>query len=160
MTKTEIQKKKLPGVEDIIKSKKTRIKKELEEVIQSREGEEYIDFAAEILGDIEPLKAVSALIKYSFGDELDMRSYGKIRDVSIDAEGTSRLFVAKGKMDKMSPPKLVSMINQMAGVDSRKIRDIQIFDKFSFITVPFQEAEIILRAFKEDKGSRKPLVER
>ncbi|MFH1363364.1 MAG: DEAD/DEAH box helicase [Candidatus Omnitrophota bacterium] len=160
LTKTDILKKKLPGVDEIISSKKIRIKQEISDLASSAESNEYLGFAEEILSGLDPAQAVSALIKYSFGDELSPRSYAKIRDVSIDTKGTSRLFVAKGKVDKMSPPKLVSMINQIAGVDSRKIRDVQVLDKFSFITVPFEEAEIILRAFKENRGSRKPLVER
>jgi ATP-dependent RNA helicase DeaD len=37
---------------------------------------------------------------------------------------------------------------------------VRVFDKFSFITAPFEEAEIILRAFKKKKTTQKPLVER
>ena len=56
--------------------------------------------------------------------------------------------------------KLLDMIKEIANVDTRKIRDVTIFDKFSFIAAPFQEAETILRAFKRDKSTKKPLVEK
>ena len=41
-------------------------------------------------------------------------------------------------------------------VKSKHISDIQVMDKFSFITVPFEKAEKIVVSFKE-KGQR-PLI--
>lgn len=160
MIKTDIRKKKLPAIEDVIQSKKTRIKKDVDEIMQSEECSAYMDFAREILKENDPCRVVSALIKHSFGDELDRNSYNEIRDVSIDKKGTARLFVAKGRVDDMNPRKIVDMIKQIAMVDCQKIRDIRIFDKFSFITVPFEEAEVILHAFKQKKMSKRPLIER
>jgi ATP-dependent RNA helicase DeaD len=160
LTKTDIRKEKIPAVEDVIKSKKIRIKNDIIGIIQSSAGDKYADFADDLLAENGPKKVLAAFIKYAFGDELSERSYGKIRDISPDMKGTARLFVARGKVDNMNPPKLVDMIKQIAKVDPRKIRDVRIFDKFSFITVPFEEAEIILRAFKEKKISKRPIVER
>lgn len=160
LTKSDIRKEKLPAIEDVIMSKKIRLKNEIKEIMQSAGGSQYADFAKEMLAEGEPAKVLGAFIKYSFQDELNERSYTKIRDVSIDVKGTTRLFVARGKTDNMNPAKLVSMIEKNAQIDSRKIRDVRIFDKFSFITVPFEEAEIILRAFKEGKTSSRPIVER
>jgi len=45
-------------------------------------------------------------------------------------------------------------------MDARKIRDIKIMEKFSFFTVSFEEAELILDAFRRSRNGRKPLVER
>jgi len=160
ITKTNIRKEKLPAIEDVIRSKKTRIKNDIAGIIQSSEADAYADFARDLLAEADPAKLLAAFIKYSFGDELSKDSYSKIRDVSIDTKGTARLFVARGKFDDMNPPKLVDMIKQIAQVEARKIRDVRIFEKFSFITVPFEEAEIILRAFKEKKISKRPIVER
>ncbi|OPX30796.1 MAG: RNA helicase [Candidatus Omnitrophica bacterium 4484_171] len=160
VAKTDIRREKIPAIEDVIRAKKTRIKNELAGIIQSSLDSQYLDFAQEILAENEPDKALAAFIKYSFGDELSVRNYSKIKDVSVDMKGTVRLFVARGRADNMDPRKLVNMIREIAQVDSWKIRDVRIFDKFSFITVPFAEAEIILHAFKKQKTTRKPIVER
>lgn len=161
LTKTDIRKEKIPAVADIVKSKKQKIKKDIEAIVDTPEADEYLDFAREILAENEPVKAASALIKYAFGDELSVRAYGKIREPSIDIKGTARLFVAKGKIDNMNPRKLVDMIKEISKVQPNKIQNVAIFDKFSFITVPFKEAEVILNAFKKKKGKKqKPLVER
>tara|TARA_B100000315_G_scaffold258827_1_gene312340 strand:- start:588 stop:2168 length:1581 start_codon:yes stop_codon:yes gene_type:complete len=160
VTKTDIRKEKIPGVDQIIKSKKLRIKDNISSIAKSSESDEYIKFAEELLEENDSTKIVSAFIKYSFGDELNIRSYNKIREATVDMKGTTRLFVAKGKIDKMTPRKLVDMIKNVAKIDSRKIGDVQIFDKFSFATVPFKEAEIILAAFKRNRSTKKPLIER
>jgi len=160
ITKTDIRKEKLPDVDDVIRSKKIRIKNDINNIIKSSEVEEYIEFAKSILEENTSPEVVSALIKHAFGDELSVRRYGKIRDVSIDMKGTTRLFVAKGKVDGMDPRKLVDMIKKATKTDSRKIRDVCIFDNFSFVTVPFEEAEKILHTFKKSKTSKKPLIER
>lgn len=160
ITKTNIRREKIPAIKDVIESKKERIKKEIGEIIKSSGGSQYLDFAREMLGKNKPDDTLAALIKYTFGEELNARSYTEIRDVSIDVKGTTRLFVAKGKTDGMNASKIVDMIKQTAQVNPRKIRDVRVFDKFSFITVPFEEAEIILHAFKKKKQARRPIVER
>ena len=113
-----------------------------------------------MLKETEAEKVLAALLKHTFQDELDASNYNEIRDVSIDKKGTARLFVALGKIDDMTPKKLAAFIKQEAKVPNEKIKDIQIFVKFSFITVSFEEAEIILNIFKKKKGSRRPMVER
>lgn len=158
--KINIRKEKIPAVEDIIRTKKTRIKNDINGIIRSSDGKDYIDFAQEMLVENDSSEVLAAFIKYAFQDELTVRNYSQIREVSIDTKGTTRLFVARGKTDDMDPRKLVDMIKQIAQVDSRKIRDVRIFDRFSFITVPFEEAEIILRAFKKQRTTKRPIVER
>jgi len=121
---------------------------------------EYLDFAKEILADNQPEEALSAFIKYAFDNELKVSNYGEIRNLSVDIKGTTRLFVARGRIDGMDSRKLTEMIKKVSGVDQRKIKDLKIFDNFSFITVSFDEAEKILRAFKQNKENKRPIVER
>ncbi len=59
----------------------------------------------------------------------------------------------------MNKRKLVSFIKNKANVEDRSIDDVQVFDKFSFITVPLREAEHIIECFKRDTNGRRPLVE-
>jgi ATP-dependent RNA helicase DeaD len=158
--KTDIRKEKLPKIEDVINQKKARIKTQIANIIKTEDTDGYIKFAQEMLKETEAEKVLAALLKHTFQDELDASNYNEIRDVSIDKKGTARLFVALGKIDDMTPKKLAAFIKQEAKVPNEKIKDIQIFDKFSFITVSFEEAEIILNIFKKKKGSRRPMVER
>ncbi|TFH02169.1 MAG: ATP-dependent helicase, partial [Calditrichales bacterium] len=59
----------------------------------------------------------------------------------------------------MTRRKLVEFIKNKANVDDRKIDDVQVMDIYSFITVPFREAEQILEAFKKENTGKRKLVE-
>jgi ATP-dependent RNA helicase DeaD len=62
-------------------------------------------------------------------------------------------------MDKMTHKKLIEFLKKEVRIDDRKINDIRILEKFSFVTVPFKTAELILDAFKQKKRGKKPIIE-
>ena len=160
VAKTDIRKEQLPQIKDVINSKKLRIKDEIKEIIAKADYNEYLDLAEELISENDSKNSLAAVLKYAFQDVLDEKNYGTIRDVSIDKKGTARLFVALGKVDDMTNPKLVDFITEQAHIDQRRIKDIRIFDRFSFITVPFEEAEVILEIFKKRGRGQKPMVEK
>ncbi|MDL1970702.1 MAG: DEAD/DEAH box helicase [Candidatus Desulfofervidaceae bacterium] len=158
VAKTNIRKERLPGIEDVIKTKKTRIKAEIETIVQSGDTDNYIEMAQELLEKNKPEKVLAALLKHLFHDDLDERNYNEIREASVENKGKTKLFVALGKTDGMTPKKLVNFIQQETNVPNKQIKDVKVLDKFSFITVPFKEAEVILGNFKRKNRGRRPLV--
>ena len=68
--------------------------------------------------------------------------------------------MALGKSAKMDTEKLVDFILSRTKLKSINIKDIKIFDNFSFLTVPFEEAEIILKYFSKHKRGKRPLVDK
>lgn len=158
IAKANIRREKLPEIEDVINTKKSRIKTKLEDIIKSGKYRDYIEMAKELLDENDPEKILAALLKHSFQDELDERNYNEIRDHNVDRRGKTRLFVSLGKADGMTPEKMKSLMNQTARVNQAKMKDVQIFNTFSFITVPFAEAEEILKIFRRKNG-QKPFVE-
>lgn len=156
--KTDIRKEKIPEIEDIINAKKERIKAELSNIITLENYDDYIKMSNELLEGNSAENVLAALLKYSFHDELNEKSYTKIKGINIDRTGKTRLFVARGRADDMTPRKLVDLIMEETDIEHWKIRDIRIFDKFSFITVPFEESEIILEVFKRKSHGRRPIV--
>ncbi len=149
--KTDIQKAKLPKVKDVIRSKKIRIKAALEDIVESNPKTEYLKMASELLSVNGPDEILAALLQYSFQDELDAKSYAEIEKVEVDTKGKTRLFVTQGKKDGLTHKKLVKFIIEKCGIRDSKIRDIQILDSFSFVTLPFNEAETLLTHFKKKK---------
>ena len=122
-----------------------------------------MEIAKELLEGRDALNVIASLIKHSYSDELDENNYREIREISsssVDKKGTARLFVALGKLDNLTPKKLVELIKKETMVDEKHLKDIKIFEKFSFVTVPFEEAEIIVNIFKKKKNGKKPLVEK
>lgn len=150
--KTAIRKAKLPGVGEVVNIKKRRIVARLEEIIKLQPKPIYTEMSDKLLLDRDPKEVVAALLQHAFAEELDYKNYSEIKDTIVDSQGTTRLFVRQGKHDGLSPKKLAKIIGNKCNVDTEKIRDVQIFDKFSFVTLPFGEAEKVLSYFKS-RGS-------
>ena len=160
-TKTDIKKSKVPKVKDIIEAKKKKICDDLTAVLEDEIDTKYHNWAKKLLEENNPTEILAAVLNYSFEEELNPDAYGEIKEVSakgkqLDQQGKARLFVALGKKDKINAKKLVELIMSRVSVKPKHIRDIQVMDKFSFITVPFEKAEKIVVSFKE-KG-QKPLI--
>ncbi len=160
VSKSKIRKEKLPEVSEIINAKIERLKLELSEIIENSKHEKYLKIAKNILGENDPIQILASLLKHSFNGEFDEKSYGKIGKVSVNRHGKTRLFIAKGKSSDFDEKKLVDFIIKKTGLESLNIKDIKVFDNFSFLTVPFEEAEVILRYFSKHKRGKKPLVDK
>jgi ATP-dependent RNA helicase DeaD len=159
--KTEIKKQKLPEVQEIINVKKSRIKDEIFDIIHKEEFHDYLNLAKELIDHEDASNVIAALLKSSYGEELLQKNYAEIKEVKVDTKGTTRLFVALGRNDGYSgPKKLAEYIEKESKVDQKKIRDIRIFEAFSFVTAPFEEAEIIIEAFRKRKKGKRPLIDK
>ncbi|MBI4620555.1 MAG: DEAD/DEAH box helicase [Desulfobacterales bacterium] len=156
--KTDIRKAKLPKVKDIIKTKKLRIKTDLEDIVKARPRSEYLEMSRELLEIDKPEDILAALLQYSFQDELDEKSYAEIEDTAVDTKGKTRLFVTQGKQDGLTRKKLADFVKDKCSIKSEKIGDIQILDRFSFITLPFNEAAAVLAYFKKRKRGSEPFI--
>ena len=177
-TQTKIQKKQVPRAEEIIEKKIVRIQEAIQDSIKSTAHQDYSTLAQTLLQQGNPEDILAALLHSQYHAELDASQYKNITTFSkkgrkkrgekpdshfVDEASTTRLFVALGKKDGMTPRKLVQHLGAKTNVFQKHMQDVQIFDSFSFITTPFKDAEIILRAFKNPstgKKQRKPLVTR
>ena len=187
---TKITKQKVPGVSEVIDSKKQRIKSALSDIISAGNFADLEQIAADILQENPDAKTtLAALLKMAFKDELNESNYSEIHDIAsykknkdfyyddhgatgyrpigdqgkrgyVDRKGTARLFIAKGRSDNMDPRKLVEFIQRETGIDQRRIDDVKILDNFSFFAAPFEDAEKILHIFQKQSGGKKSLVSR
>ncbi|WP_081981698.1 DEAD/DEAH box helicase [Alistipes sp. ZOR0009] len=156
----KIRKEILPTANDVINIKKTRIKTSLEEIVENETYMEYLGMAEDIIAQNGPDIALAALLKLAFKDELDENSYSEIRTVSVDTKGKARLFIALGKLDGYNSKKIVELLKDKANIPDSMIDDVKVMDAFSFVTIPFKEAEHtleILNAMR--RGGGRPLAE-
>lgn len=158
-TKSEIKKESIPKVEDIIRAKKEYLIASIEEIIIENDYTQYLDMARNILKGKNSDIVLAAMLRHIYDDDFLKENYNEIKDVSVKLDDKTRLFIAMGSKDKINAKKLLDLIHTKAKVPGRKVKDIKIMDKFSFITVPFKEAEIIMRAFNDKSRTKKPLVE-
>ncbi len=82
------------------------------------------------------------------------------RESRPERNGATRLFIGMGKKEGMTKRTIVDLIKEKANTHDRKIDNVEVFENYSFISVPFEEAEIILRRFQSERVGAKPLIER
>ena len=188
IVKTEIRKEKLPRIKDVIEAKKVRIYAELEKIVENGEFKNFEQMATELLLKADPQTLVSALLKNAYDHELDESNYSEISvgndrnrentssrdgrdrrnersrsqgsDGDLENTGKVRLFIALGKKDGITLKKLLETITKKANVNESKIRNVELYENFSFVSVPFKEAEVIIESFAVDRNGRKPLIEK
>ncbi len=163
VAKTNIKRSQVPTVGEIINAKKQKLADDLNSILDEEVDSMYYTWAKQLLETSKPSKILASILSYAFKDELDPGTYGRVKEFEsksrdLDKHGKARLFVALGKKDKLNPAKLSELIMRTVKISTRDITDVQVMDNFSFITVPFEHAEPIIKAFKVKKKGQKPLV--
>ena len=149
----------IPGVREVIAAKSARIRAEIEQVMNDDDSGNYGALAAELLESGDAGTVLAACLRRAFAGELDPASYGEIRQVNpVNTQAYTQLFVARGRNHGINAQKLVKLIRQQAGVNENSMRDIKIFDDFSYISVPLAEAETIEKKFRKKQG--RPIISR
>jgi ATP-dependent RNA helicase DeaD len=156
--KSNIRKEMLPGVQDVIEMKKAKIREDLQSIVANQTYIDYLGMAENLLEVNSPEIALAALLRMAFKNQLEERNYPEIRGFKVDTKGTTRLFIALGKHDGMTPRKISSLIRKEINIPDNKIDDIGVYDDFSFVTVPFNDAEKILSIFSKKTQGGKPLI--
>lgn len=147
-----IRKEKIPKVNDVIRAKKEKITNSLYKVKEEGLQKEYLNMAKKLLETETPEDIIASVLQYSFQEELNKDRYTEIEDAVVDFKGKTRLFVTQGKSQGLNRKKLISIIQRKSGVKTSQIRDIQILDRFSFVSLPFTHAEEVLSYFKKRRG--------
>ena len=168
ITKADIRREKIPEVNEIIKVKKNNIEKTIKKIAEKGCSEDFNSWAAQLLNDIPPNQLVASVMQYAFGKFLKENNYREIgsrkanlKDSKLMGErGSTRLFIAKGKKSGTTKKSLVEFIVKKVGTARHLIEDVVVLNDYSFITVPFSEAEKILKKFKKERVGRQALVEK
>ncbi|MFI3269974.1 MAG: DEAD/DEAH box helicase [Rikenellaceae bacterium] len=155
--KAEIKREELPTAQDVVAMKRNKIKNDLREIITNDTHRDHYDMASELLELYSPEVALSALLRLAYRSELDESNYPEIRSFSVDRKGTARMFLAVGKKDGYTGRMVADMLKERCGLADKRIDDIAVFDNYSFVSVPFADAETIIRELGEHKG--RPMAE-
>lgn len=156
--KVDIKKETLPSPQDIVEMKRLKIKDDLREIVENQSCDDYDGLAAELLAEYTPEVALSALLRLAFRSELDQSNYPEIRSFSVDRKGTARLFIGVGRRDGYTARKLADMLKAKCGMRDKHIDDIHIGEDFSFVSVPFRDAEEIVSQLNRLNRGRRPLA--
>jgi ATP-dependent RNA helicase DeaD len=167
VVKMDIQKKEIPEIEHIIGVRKKRISDEISNIASGEPQQAFLSWADELMEKGAPREIIASVLSHSFSKMMDKSNYRQISKIKNRASlgrvqneenGQTRLFIARGKKDGMSKRSLVEFIVKKAGVQSRIIDKVEVFDTFSFISTPFADAERILERFKKQNPGKKSIV--
>lgn len=153
--RADIRKEQLPSPQDIVAMKRAKIKEDLEEIVAAESYAAYGDMAAELLAEHTPEVALSALLRLAFRSELDQSNYPEIRSFSVDRKGKTRLFLGIGARDGYTARKLVDMLKRKCDLRDKNIDDLRIFDNYSFVSVPFSDAEAVVGRINASSRGRR-----
>ncbi len=157
--KADIRRQDLPTPQDIVAVKRQSIKEELREIVEGDNYADYGDMAEELLAAYTPEVALAALLRLAFRSELDESNYPEIRSFSVDRRGTARLFLAVGRKDGYDVRKLVALLKRECGLRDKHINDVKLGDSYSFVSVPFEDAEQVVRRLNKLRRGTRPLAE-
>ena len=176
-SRAEIRKEEIPKAEDIIEGKKARITAQVEEALLQEPKNDYLDIARKVLIGRDPESAFASLLGYFYRNELDITQYRKIEAIApkakkerdrkrdkerkpLEEEGTTRLFIARGRKDGLTKGMLANIIIEQSGVRDEDLSDIEVHDDCSFVSAPYSIAERILKSYAERTVNGKPIVTR
>jgi ATP-dependent RNA helicase DeaD len=90
----------------------------------------------------------AAALQAAFGElPTEMPSSERVREE--DAGGRVRLFMTIGKMDKIKVQDIVNSIAAEAGIPQRKIENVRVLEKFTFLEVPADLADRVIRSIND-----------
>ncbi len=157
--KADITKATLPTPQDVIATKRARIKDELNEVIENENYTEYMDMASELLAGHPAPVAMSALLRLAFKNDLSESNYPEIRSINVDRRGKARLFISIGRMDGYDARRMTELLKRECGLNDSKIDDVKVMDSYSFVSVPFADAEHVVRKLNTLRKGQRPIAE-
>lgn len=165
--KVKIQSMKLPSDKEIQKKVSNKFLIEIDGIIEKIDTSKHLPIADQLIAKHDTNKLISALLhkisENKSGSNNNNNNFNNSNSSKSNRDrGSSdepvRVFIAKGRMDKMDRKGLIRFIEKETRVRLGRVDDVKVLEKFSFITLKSDEAYDVVEAF-EAKGRRRPLAE-
>jgi ATP-dependent RNA helicase DeaD len=147
--RTRIKKAKLPTVEQVRKAKEEELASGIEDVIKEGKHTVFYHLAKRLFDKYSPQDVSAAALSMI----LDWEDIEEIEEAKTDytgrKEGFVRLFMTIGKRDRINVGDIVKSISAEAGIPVRKIGNIALLDKYSFVEVPANLADKVILAIND-----------
>lgn len=177
--KTKILPQPIPSLNDITEIKAEKVLDQIPDIIRDSNldklihivekrvlEEEYttLDLAAallrmamgeeseELVEEYMPLRSLDELDDYGRGGRgRSGRDRGGRSDRRSNGENMARLFINIGKNVGVRPGDILGAIAGESGIPGRMVGSIEMYDKYTFVDVPKEQADIVLKAMKNVK---------
>lgn len=143
LIKTKITKGTLPTYEDILEQQKATLKQELHDILAAGDFETYRSIVTDLSEEYAPLDIACATLKYIFNQQnsdISETDFTSGLGNTGAKPGMVRLFFTIGRQQNIRPQNLIKAISDETGIATKSIGDIRIYDKFTFVEVPEENA--------------------
>jgi len=158
-----LAKRPLPSGEDVVEAKKARITSEVFACLENDEFDSCLDLAESLLEQGEAREVLAAVLQQANGGGLDPATYADIAEPERGADhfgnGNVPLFMAAGRSDGLTLPKLLDFLHEETGIFKNKIQGVRLFPRHTVFAAPAREADMLVAHFKTAAGGR-PLIRR
>jgi ATP-dependent RNA helicase DeaD len=136
VTKSNIEKRQVPTVNEIYKNKFQTMATEVSSIIESEDVSKFINVASELTEKYDAVKVIASLMQSQFKNQLSFDySTDKLEAPVSSKQDDVRLFFSVGKRDGLTIKTLINYIKDNAKVGASQIRDIDIMENFAFVNV-------------------------
>lgn len=157
VTKSKVRRREVPTVDEIFTSKYKSMLSRIKETLEEENYKRFIPLATELDEDFNLVDVAAALMDMVYSKEI---SFDYTENEIGAGGGYTRLFVNVGRMDRLTPKTLLQFLNENADVNREDVGDIDILEKFSFVTIVESAAGSVLKYCKGKKiGGRKVNIE-
>lgn len=156
----EVRKEKIPSAKEVISTRTKSFRRDIGQIIKAGEYNDFLKMASELLERQQASAVVASLLKYYFQDTLKEEHYPEPDAVSSKTDkGKVRLFVAIGEYEGMTPEKMPDFLSRESGINDLELETIEVFSKFSFVTVTKNQADMLLKRFADMRKRNRPFME-
>lgn len=155
--KTKIYAQKVPSLNDVANTKMENILDDVERVIEQEDLDMMINAIEERVNNSEftAMDMAAAFLKICCGMTEDNKNTEEndweFGDTGAGEDGMVRLFINIGKKQRVRPGDILGAIAGESGMDGKLIGTIDMYDKYTFVEVPWEYAREVLNAMKNVK---------
>jgi len=160
-TNTKIHLQPIPTAKDIEEERIKDFKKQVSKLINKEDLRKYLGIVDQLMNDDMTSVEVAAAVIKMYVDKKEEVKEQEDTDVFGDTgaePGMVRLFVNVGKKDKVRPGDVVGAIAGETKMSGKLIGTVDIFDKYTFVEVPRENAKEVLNIMRNNQIKGKSIV--
>ncbi|MGE5633583.1 MAG: DEAD/DEAH box helicase [Caulobacteraceae bacterium] len=157
-SKAKMKLQQVPSSEDVEEVRTNKFLDKIKETIEEGRLSEYVAAVERLVGDeYTSLDIAAALLKMTIGEKTKTDQEDSFNFDNTGADpGMVRLFINIGRNQNIRPGDVVGGIAGETGLPGKLIGSIDIYDKYTFVEIPREYAQDVIRIMKDNqiKGKR------
>ena len=154
--KTKILAQPIPSTRDVTAVKAEKIMDRITHIIEEEDLTKAINVIEAKINreDYTAMDIAAAFLTQALGmleKEATKQENFDFSDTGAEEEGMVRLFINVGRKDGVKPGNILGAVAGESGMPGELVGSIDMFDKYTFVDVPKEYAEAVLKAMKKAK---------